>query len=329
MRTFILFGLCLLAGCTQKLEPTMPAEMVSKGHYQQSDNYADHRLQQSYFASEGGNIAYLDAGQGPVLLMIHGVPTSSWMYRKMIDNLQDDFRVIAVDLLGFGSSDKPKSNDGNYRPESQARYLEALLASLDVGHYNLVFHDMGGLVAWELVTRDMQKDSTIQSLTILNTIISKQGFDYPKMKKGAMARAMSEAFSSNLSSAAILRMTFNNMGLSSKTTLSEEECFGYVAPMREGADEALYEFYTGFDDELFDRLNNQISGLSSYRGKTQLIWGAQDTVLTTEQLPQLLASLSVDLTNQFVYPNNAHFLPEEIPDELSDRIRKFLIGPSP
>ncbi len=328
MKVIAMVSLLFVAACTPKLQPTMSIESVDQTRYALSDNYANHRLQQRRFAASGGELAYLDVGQGPVLLMIHGVPTSSWLYRKMIVELQENFRVIAVDLLGFGSSDKPGSDGVNYQPESQAIYIEALLASLGVSDYHMVFHDMGGLVAWELLTRDIKATGSVQSLTILNTIISKQGFDYPKMKKGMMAKAMSEAYASDLSSAAVLDMTFKNMGLTSTTKLSEGECFGYVAPMREGADKALYEFFTGFDDDLFTRLNAHIKGLSSYKGRTQVLWGAQDTVLTTAQLPQLQASLKINSSDITVFENNAHFLPEEIPSVLSGKIRAFILNPS-
>lgn len=318
--------LALLSACaTPKLEATMDREKMEARAYVLSDNYANHRLQQQAFETSGGSISALDVGDGPVLVLLHGVPTSSWLYRKMIVGLQKDFRVIAIDLLGYGSSDKPASNLTNYSSAAQANYVQEALTQMSVTDYNLVFHDMGGLVAWELVTRDMLEQHSIKSLTILNTIISKQGFDYPKIEKGMMAKALSEAYSNNLSSAAILKMTFKNMGLSSEYKLSEAECLGYVAPMREGADKALYEFFTGFDDARFSRLDQQISGLENYQGKAQVLWGAKDKVLTVEQHPQLLKVLDVDADNISIYPNNSHFLQEEIPAELAAKIRKFLL----
>jgi len=244
----------------------------------------------------------------------------------MIPDLQKHFRVIAIDLLGFGSSDKPKSVSGNYLATAQASYVHQVLDALEVSEFNLLFHDMGGLVAWELIKKDIEMDNNVKSLTILNTIISKQGFNFPKTKKGQMARLMTEAFASNLSSAAVLELTFKNMGLSSNNKLSEGECFGYVTPMREGADTALYEFFTGFDDARFSRLESNISALKKFRGRAQILWGGLDKVLTVEQFPQLTDSLTILQGDITVYPNQSHFLPEEIPQKLSQKIKEFLLS---
>lgn len=296
--------------------------------YKLTQNYANHRAQQSSFVSSGGKIAYLDYGSGPVLVLLHGVPTSSWLFRKMLPDLQRHFRVIAIDLLGYGSSDKPKSSTQNYTASFQANYVQELLLSLGINQYSLLFHDMGGLVAWELVNRDLaqqQSNRAIKDLVVLNTIISEQGFEHPNIKRGLMARQMAQAFSNKLSSAAILEMTFSNMGLGTESKLSEGECFGYVEPMREGADEALYDFFTGFDQSLFDDLDRKINGLSKFTGQTLVLWGANDKVLTTAQLPRLQGALNIPEENMTIFPKNAHLLPEEIPQTLVNKIISGLL----
>jgi len=309
--------------------PSMQADLkvneLAQGRYLISDNYANHRIQQKHYSSSGGKIAYLDYGQGPTLVMLHGVPSSSWMYRKMVSQLQKHFRVIAVDLLGYGSSDKPPLKENNYSAATQALYLKELLRHLEVKQYSLLFHDMGGLVAWEMVSEDLSGDApAIENLIVLNTIISQTGFAHPKIKKGMMARMISEAYSSKLSSAAILELTFQNMGLSSNAALTEGECRGYVIPMQEGADSALYAFMTSFDEQRFQRLEQQITNLEAFTGDTLVLWGGQDKVLTTEQLPQLQAVLDIRPGNINIFADNAHFIAEEIPSILSDKISVFL-----
>lgn len=324
---FVCLSVVFLGACSgPKLKATLDKGSVHTNRYEVTDNYANHRLQQDLVTTSGGKLGVVDVGAGPTLVLLHGVPTSSWLFRKMIPSLQDDFRVIAIDLLGFGSSDKPDSTGINYTPALQAAYVHQVLDALEVNEFNLLFHDMGGLVAWELVRQDLVLDNNIKSLTILNTIISKQGFEYPKIKKGAMAKAMSEAYASNLSSAAVLDLTFKNMGLSSNSKLSEDECFGYVAPMREGADSALYEFFTGFDDARFARLESNIAALKDFKGRAQVLWGGQDKVLTVEQFPQLTQALNIAEQAITVYPNNSHFLPEEIPDTLNQKVKAFLLS---
>ena len=67
--------------------------------------YKNFRAQQKSFTTQSGNIKYIDKGEGEVLLLLHGIPTSGWLYRNMIDELAKTHRVIVPDMLGFGSSD--------------------------------------------------------------------------------------------------------------------------------------------------------------------------------------------------------------------------------
>lgn len=302
----------------------MSKEHTVSEHYDLSENYLAHRAQQGVFQSTGGNIAYLDYGQGPTLVLLHGVPSSSWLYRKMIVELQNDYRVIAIDLLGFGSSDKPDSNGTNYSPKAQASYVEQALNHLGVSAYSLMFHDMGGLVAWEMVDKDLSFQSKIQKIIVLNTIISKEGFNHPHIEKGLAARILSDSFTNQISSSAALEMTFKNMGLNSNASLNEAECNGYVVPMKEGNGDVLYDFYTGFGEARFERLERQVSDLSRFNGDVLILWGAQDTVLTTAQIPVLEKSLTIKANNIHIFKNNAHFLPEEIPEILTQHVQAFL-----
>lgn len=303
----------------------MSGEIKLNDRYTLSDRYIDHRAQQSIVATQAGKIAYLDYGQGPTIVMLHGVPSSSWLYRKMIEPLQNDFRVIAIDLLGFGSSDKPDSNDTNYLPSSQAHYVEQVLNQLGVKNYSLLFHDMGGLVAWELLDRDLKKtNNSIENMLILNTIVDQHGFNHPKQKKGVTTRLISDAFANQISSAAVLELTFDNMGLTSNAKLSENECNGYVVPMKEGNGDVLYEFYTSFDEHRFSKLKRQVANLSKLDGGVLVMWGAEDKVLTTEQIPVLQKVAKLDQSNIHIFKDNAHFLPEEIPLKLSNIIHRFL-----
>jgi pimeloyl-ACP methyl ester carboxylesterase len=128
--------------------------------------YQDHRDQQQSFQTSSGKIAFTDHGTGPVLVMLHGVPTSSWMYRKVIPELQASMRVITIDHLGFGSSDKPDGSADDYSAAGHAARTRELLDALNVSDYGVLMHDMGGLVAWEMLRAD---ESAISHLVVLNT----------------------------------------------------------------------------------------------------------------------------------------------------------------
>ena len=74
---------------------------------------------------KGINIHYVDEGKGPVILMLHGNPTWSFLYRKMIKELKDEFRVIAPDYPGFGLSPTPFNYD--FLPSTHSQSLKNLL----------------------------------------------------------------------------------------------------------------------------------------------------------------------------------------------------------
>jgi len=102
--------------------------------------------------SDGLRMAYLDEGEGAVVLLLHGEPSWSYLYRHMVPPLVDaGFRVIAPDLIGFGRSDKPDA-DGDY---TYARHLEwlrsVLFDRLDLTDITLVCQDWGGLLGLRMV----------------------------------------------------------------------------------------------------------------------------------------------------------------------------------
>lgn len=344
---FISF-LLLLSACTsnvsnhsnhsKSLGLAHSTQAVEIKPYTLSTDYKEHRQQQKLFHTVAGVIAYTDNGPhrqaaNQVIVLIHGVPTSSWMYRKVIEDLSKDFRVIAVDLLGYGSSAKPAfihssdlslvNPDSAYSNDAQADYISDLLQALDVKNYSLLFHDMGGLVAWRLLNRSIKNDDVaIDHLFVLNTIIGKPGFAHPKLKKGMMAKQFAKSYANRFSSAALVNSTFRNMGLTDDYKLSQEECLGYVIPLKEGSDSALYSFFTGLDHTLFANLARDIDALANYRGTVDVIWGARDKVLKVEQLGALEERLADSQLTLQILDEHSHFIAEENPLLVADTVRQ-------
>ena len=84
-------------------------------------------LQSSYIEIEGSQLHYTDNGQGGVVLFIHGVPTSSYLWRNIIPDMSRFSRCIAVDLIGMGLSSKP---DIDYTIHDHIRYIDAFIEKL-------------------------------------------------------------------------------------------------------------------------------------------------------------------------------------------------------
>ena len=113
---------------------------------------------------DGHRLAYLDEGQGPVIVMLHGNPTWSFYYRNLVTLLRDSYRVIVPDHMGCGNSDKPQQYP--YQLKTHIDNLEYLLDQLKIEKYSLVVHDWGGAIGMGLAARQPEK---IESLVILNT----------------------------------------------------------------------------------------------------------------------------------------------------------------
>ena len=304
----------------------LPLSLVlfcSCGSKNENVPYDSFRAAQKTYETSVGPMAYTDRGEGSAIILLHGVPTSSWMYRKVIPGLAKNHRVIAVDLIGYGSSAKPEKGLEIYRPDEQARRVRALAKSLGLSNYSLVLHDMGGLVGWEMLRQD---SGSISDLIVLNTIVRKEGFEPPNLKPGMVTEMLSDAFVNDVTSRAVLTTTLRSLGLKGDDSLNDAECFGYVEPLREskGSDEAIYQFYTSLNPALYRRLEENKTFMRKFKGDTLVLWGAQDEVLTTQQIPFLQENLRVKKENILIYPEGDHFLPEEEPAEVVRRITTFL-----
>ena len=105
----------------------------------------------SYFEWRGQRVFWRAEGNGEPLLLIHGFPTASWDWAPMWPELVKRYRVMTLDMIGFGLSAKPR--DWNYSLMTQADLFGALLVREKVTSYRMVAHDMGDSVAQELLAR--------------------------------------------------------------------------------------------------------------------------------------------------------------------------------
>jgi pimeloyl-ACP methyl ester carboxylesterase len=113
---------------------------------------------------DGLRVHYVDEGTGPTVLFVHGLPTWSFLWRHLIAGLRDRHRCVALDLPGFGLSDKPASDA--YRPEDQARRLAAFADALRLKDVALVVHDFGGPIGLSLA---LERPDSVSRLVLFNT----------------------------------------------------------------------------------------------------------------------------------------------------------------
>jgi len=112
----------------------------------------------------GARVHYVDEGEGPPLLMLHGNPTWSFLYRGLIAGLRDRYRCVALDYPGFGLSTPPAGY--GFTPAEHARVVEAVVAELDLRATTLLVQDWGGPIGLAVATRHPER---FDALVIGNT----------------------------------------------------------------------------------------------------------------------------------------------------------------
>ncbi len=118
-----------------------------------------------YLDQDGLRMHYLDEGDGPAVLLLHGEPTWSYLYRKIIPELTPSARAIAPDYFGFGRSDKPLRLE-DYGYDFHVRSIERLADELDLRDATVVVQDWGGPIGLRLA---VERPDRIGRLVIMNT----------------------------------------------------------------------------------------------------------------------------------------------------------------
>lgn len=132
-----------------------------------ADRY-QYPFKENYQEIDGVRLHYVDEGSGPVILMVHGEPTWSYLYRKMIPPLvKAGYRCIAPDLMGFGLSDKPEA-ESEYTLKRHVAQITGLMEKLKVNDVTIVGQDWGGPIG---LRYGMENRDKIKSLVILNTLV--------------------------------------------------------------------------------------------------------------------------------------------------------------
>ena len=133
--------------------------MAPRFEYPFEDNYAE---------IEGVRIHYVDEGSGPPILMVHGQPTWSYLYRKMIPPLvAAGYRCIAPDLMGFGLSDKP-TDESAYTLRRHVELITGLIEKLELKGITTVGQDWGGPIGLRYA---IDHQDNVRALVILNTLV--------------------------------------------------------------------------------------------------------------------------------------------------------------
>ncbi len=158
----------------------IPSGSVAPAHAKVSMSMNFHPVAYRYAKVKGHKIFYREAGNpaAPTIILLHGFPSSSFMYRDLIPALADRFHVIAPDYIGFGQSDAPAANEFAYTFDSLTEHVTGLIDQLGLKSYVLYMQDYGGPVGFRIFA---QRPDAVKGLIIQNANAYLDGVgDMPK-----------------------------------------------------------------------------------------------------------------------------------------------------
>ncbi|HEX9377831.1 MAG TPA: alpha/beta hydrolase [Actinomycetota bacterium] len=259
--------------------------------------------------TSGGELAYLDAGDGPAVVLLHGFPTSSHLWRHVVPEVvRAGMRAIVPDQLGFGASDKP---DGvALHPRAQAGYVRELLGVLGIDRFAVVGHDLGGAVA-----QLMALEGGAEAIALVDAA----AFDAWPIEGVRMIQDAEPEQETPEFVASIIELALD-LGLTNKDVLTREMVEAYVGPF--AGDEGAHAFFRAARAIDGVGLTGREDDLAALDIPALLVWGEDDPYLGTELADRLVEVLA--RPSLVLLPGCAHFTPEEAPDTLAPLLAQFL-----
>jgi haloalkane dehalogenase len=233
-----------------------------------------HRDAGRFYEAAGVRSFVREEGQGDPVVLMHGVPASSFLYRKVLAELAElGLRGVAFDLPGLGLADRPPGFD--YSWSGLGRFSAAAVDALGLGRFHLVVHDIGGPVGFELAAAIPER---VASLTLLNTMVAVEGFKRPWMMEPFAYRGLGELWLASLTKP-MFRQLMYRVGIQDRSATSPAELDAYVELLkRDDGGRAFLRIMRGFErttrnQELYERV------LRDGRYPVQVVWGARDPAL--------------------------------------------------
>jgi pimeloyl-ACP methyl ester carboxylesterase len=275
----------------------------------------------------GLDIFYREAGSrdNPTLLLLHGFPTSSHMFRDLIPRLSDRFHLVAPDYPGFGYSSAPPVDEFEYSFDNLADVMEKFMTAVGLDSYSLYLMDYGAPVGFRLAIRHPEK---VESLIIQNGNAYEEGLREFWDPLRAYWKEKTEANATPLRNLLTLEATKwqYTQGVRDIERISPDT-WGHVQPLldRPGNQAIQLElFYSyGSNPPLYPVWQ---AYFRKYQPPTLIVWGKNDPIFPAEGA----YPYKRDLQNiEFHLLDTGHFALEEDGDFIAQAIRRFLVnGPA-
>jgi pimeloyl-ACP methyl ester carboxylesterase len=271
----------------------------------------------------GHRIFYREAGpaDAPVLLLLHGFPTSSYMFRGLVPALADTYHVIAPDHLGFGLSDAPSAEEFDYTFDALTDLTSGLLRQLGISRYALYVQDYGAPIGWRLALANPLGITAVVSQSgngydagfvteFWKPIVAWQQEQSPETEAGVRQYLTLEA----------TRWQYTN-GVSDETLVNPESWHhDYDLISRPGNDAVQLKLFVdyGTNAPMYPKLHDY---LRSSQVPLLAVWGRGDGIFG----PDGATAFGKDLPNAQIHLlDGGHFLLESALEEVTGLIRAFL-----
>lgn len=272
---------------------------------------------------DGLDIFYREAGpkEAPTVLLLHGFPTSSHMFRNLIPALADKYHVIAPDYPGFGSSSAPSVKEFEYTFNNLANVIEKFTEQVGLKKYSIYLMDYGAPIGYRLAVKHPER---VQTLIVQNGNAYDEGLDNEFWKPiKAYWKDRSDKQGDSLRAFLTLDATKwqYTHGVRNVETISPDT-WGHVQPLLDrpgNQDIQLALFYSyGSNPPLYPQWQ---AYFRQYQPPTLVVWGQKDQIFPAAGAHPYKR----DLKNlEFHLLNTGHFALEEDGAEIATRMREFL-----
>lgn len=268
--------------------------------------------------SDGTTLAYRELGEDAngeprdVMMLLHGWPTSSYLWRGVMPEIAAHARVLALDLPGFGGSDKPRRCRFGFADFERA--IDGFLNALGVNVVTVAGHDLGGPIAMHWALRNPGR---VRGVVMLNTLL------YPDFHPSVFefvttlaTPATRDELTAPEGLAGMMRA-----GVADGSVLAETVLAAVAAPFADAADRlTLARAGIGLEPSGFEEI---AAGLPSLHAPVRAVYGTQDRILP--DVGDTMARLQRDVphTEVTALADCGHFLQEERPDEVGRLLATF------
>ena len=266
-----------------------------------------------YVRLKDGRMAYVDQGDGPVVLLLHGLPTSKELFLPTLPYLPSDFRYIIPDLLQYGQSDKPSRH---FTHKERAAHLKQLLDDLKIESVILITHDLGASVAIDF----MDKFEDMVSKLVLISPPVYPDFEIPllvKISRTPIIGALSIFFMRGLLFKIGLRK-----GMVNKKNYTNELHNSISGPFRDSHGRATLYRILNWGSPSVD-FADYPGIIKTIEVPTLVIHGRKDPYIPLEHSKRL--ETDIENARLTVIEEGSHFLPADTPEELAEHLKLFLL----